>query len=516
MPEFVENRGQRIAKNTLMLYVRMLALLLVGLYTSRVVLASLGETDFGIYNVVGGVVAMFSIISGSLNSAISRFITFEMGKGANAELNKVYSTAVTIQLILALVVIILAEPIGLWFIDNKMTIDPSRIPAARMVLHLSLLSFAINLMSVPQMASITAHEKMSAYAWIGILDGLMRLGVAFMIVQSPIDRLVYYALLMTLTVLIVRVCYGVYCRRHFRECRYKPVYDKILVKEMFSFAGWNFVGTTAGVLRDHGGNILVNLFYSPVVNAARGVALHLNNAIQGFVTNFMVAVNPQITKSYAAGEHDYMFSLVRKSSRMSYYLLFVLALPVIFNVDYLLGLWLKDVPGHSPLFVVLFLVLALSESFSNPIITAMLSTGNIRNYQLIVGGVLLMNLPISYAFLRAGAMPEVTVMVAIALSQICLFIRVYMLHKATGFPMGRFLRRVYLSALFKVTPIALILPVALKFIALEGFVGFLISFVVTFVSAVMAVVLVGLDKGERSHVYAMFSKISGKDDKDNR
>ena len=200
MPEFVENRGQRIAKNTLMLYVRMLALLLVGLYTSRVVLASLGETDFGIYNVVGGVVAMFSIISGSLNSAISRFITFEMGKGANAELNKVYSTAVTIQLILALVVIILAEPIGLWFIDNKMTIDPSRIPAARMVLHLSLLSFAINLMSVPQMASITAHEKMSAYAWIGILDGLMRLGVAFMIVHSPIDRLVYYALLMTLTV----------------------------------------------------------------------------------------------------------------------------------------------------------------------------------------------------------------------------------------------------------------------------------------------------------------------------
>ena len=516
MPEFVENRGQRIAKNTLMLYVRMLALLLVGLYTSRVVLASLGETDFGIYNVVGGVVAMFSIISGSLNSAISRFITFEMGKGANAELNKVYSTAVTIQLILALVVIILAEPIGLWFIDNKMTIDPSRIPAARMVLHLSLLSFAINLMSVPQMASITAHEKMSAYAWIGILDGLMRLGVAFMIVHSPIDRLVYYALLMTLTVLIVRVCYGVYCRRHFRECRYKPVYDKILVKEMFSFAGWNFVGTTAGVLRDHGGNILVNLFYSPVVNAARGVALQLNNAIQGFVTNFMVAVNPQITKSYAAGEHDYMFSLLRKSSRMSYYLLFVLALPVIFNVDYLLGLWLKDVPGHSPLFVVLFLVLALSESFSNPIITAMLSTGNIRNYQLIVGGVLLMNLPISYAFLRAGAMPEVTVMVAIALSQICLFIRVYMLHKATGFPMGRFLRRVYVSALLKVTPIALILPVALKFIALEGFVGFLISFVVTFVSAVMAVVFVGLDKGERSQVYAMFSKISGKDDKDNR
>ena len=406
------HRGTKIARNTLMLYVRMLVLMLVGLYTSRVVLGALGEDDFGVYNVVGGVVSMFTIISGALNSAVSRFITFEMGKGADAQLNKVYSTAVTIQLILAAVVVLLAEPLGLWFIDNKMTIDPSRIPAARWVLHFSLLAFVINLMSVPQMASITAHEHMSAYAYIGILDGLLRLGVAFLILHSPIDRLIYYAALMAGVVLIVRMAYGLYCRLHFEECRYRPVFDRPLIREMFSFAGWNFIGVTSGVLRDHGGNILVNLFSGPAVNAARGVAVQLNGAVQGFVTNFMTAVNPQITKSYAAGEKEYMFSLVRRSSRMSFFLLFLIALPVIFNADYLLSIWLKEVPEHSSLFVQLFLIFALSESLSNPMITAMLATGNIRNYQLVVGGIQLLNLPVSYVCLRMGAIPEVTVIVA--------------------------------------------------------------------------------------------------------
>ena len=271
--------------------------MLVGLYTSRVVLSALGETDYGVYSVVGGVVAMFSMISGALNSAVSRFITFELGKGDPVRLNKVYCTSVNIQLMLALIVVLLAEPIGLWFIENKMTIDPARIPAATWVLHFSLLSFVVNLMSVPQMASITAHEKMSAYAYIGILDGLLRLGVAFMIIRAPFDRLVYYAMLMAGVVLIVRITYGIYCRIHFAECRYRFVFDRPLVKEMFSFAGWNFIGVTSGVLRDHGGNILVNLFSGPVVNAARGVAVQLNGAVQSFVTNFMTAVNPQITKS---------------------------------------------------------------------------------------------------------------------------------------------------------------------------------------------------------------------------
>lgn len=497
------HKSRRIARNTMMLYVRMFALLIVGLYTSRVILAALGENDFGIYNVVGGVVAMFTVISGALSSAVTRFITFEMGKGEDAQLNKVYSTAVTIQLILCLIVVVLAEPIGLWFIDNKMTIDPSRIPAARIVLHFSLLSFLINLMSVPQMASITAHEKMSAYAFIGILDGVLRLAVAFIIMNSSTDRLVYYAALMAVVVMIVRLAYTIYCRCHFEECRYKPAFDRPLIREMFSFAGWNFVGVASGVLRDHGGNILVNLFSGPAVNAARGVAIQLNGAIQGFVTNFMTAVNPQITKSYASGDKEYLFTLVRKSSKMSFYLLFILALPVLFNTDYILGLWLKEIPEHAPLFVQLLLVFALSESVSNPLITMMLATGNIRNYQLLVGGLQLLNLPISYLFLRFGAMPEVTVMVAIGISQVCFFVRVFMLKRIAGLPAGHFLKDVYLKGLIRVCCGALILPLLFAFIRPDGLVGFLLSASVACVSAIASVLFLGMSRGEREQVYSL-------------
>jgi O-antigen/teichoic acid export membrane protein len=492
-----------------MLYVRMLVLMLVGLYTSRVVLEALGEDDMGIYSVVGGVVAMFTIISGALNSAVSRFITFEMGKGEKAQLNKVYSTAVTIQLILGAIVVILAEPIGIWFINNEMTIDQARIPEAVMVLHFSLAAFVVNLMSVPQMASITAHEKMSAYAYIGILDAFLRLGTALLIMNSSGDRLVQYAALMMVTVILVRIAYGVYCRRNFEECRYRPVFDRPLIREMFSFAGWNFVGVASGVLRDQGGNILVNLFSGAAgtaVNAARGMAVQLNGAVQGFVTNFMTAVNPQITKSYAAGEYSYMFTLVRKSSRMSFYLLLMLVMPLILNTEVVLGVWLKDVPAHTTLFVQLFLVFALSESLSNPMITAMLATGRIRNYQLVVGGIQLLNIPISYICLKMGAIPEVTVMVAIGLSQICLWARLIMLSRATGFPIGDFVSKVYVKSLFVVLPCAAVVPVLFELVKPTGLWGAVYSAVISVVWTGTVIYMIGMDTSERNMVKGLLKK----------
>ena len=497
------HRTRRIAKNTLMLYIRMLFMMFLGLYTSRIVLQALGESDFGVYNVVGGVVAMFAMISGALNSAVSRFITFEMGKGSLAQLNKVYSTAVTIQLILAAVVVAIAEPVGLWFIDNEMTIDPARIPAARYVLHFSILAFVINLMSVPQMASITAHEKMSAYAAIGILDGSLRFGTALLVKNSSGDRLIYYAALMTLTVLIIRAAYGIYCRRNFSECRYRPVFDRPLMKEMFSFAGWNFIGVTAGVLRDHGGNILVNVFSGSVaVNAARGVALQLSNAVQSFVTNFMTAVNPQITKSYAAGERDYMFSLMRKSSRMAYYLLFVIALPVLFNMEALLDLWLDEVPQMSVGFARLFLILALSESLSGPLMTGMLATGKVRNYQILVGGLIMLNFPVSYLFLKLDFGPEVTVIVAIVISQLCLFARLYMLKRTMDFPVGQFLARVYVNIL-KVSVVAGAIAYALMAVAGDGWMGFVTGVTICVLCAGLSVFFVGCSRAERQEMVQM-------------
>ena len=500
-----DSRTRRIARNTLMLYIRMFALLLVGLYTSRVVLEALGENDYGIYNVVGGVVAMFTIISGALNSAVSRFITFEMGKSQGARLNEVYSSAVTIQFILALIVAVVAEPVGLWFIENEMTIDPVRIPAARWVLHLSLFAFVVNLMSVPQMASITAHEKMSAYAAIGVMDGLLRLAVAFMIMRSPIDRLVYYAALMAAVVFIVRMAYGIYCRRHFPECRFRPVFDKMLIKEMFSFAGWNFIGVSAGVLRDQGGNILVNIFYGTAVNAARGIAVQLNSAVQGFVTNFMTAVNPQITKSYASGDTDYMFSLIRRSSRMSFCLLFIIALPILFNTEYLLSIWLKEVPEHTVLFVRLFLVFALCESVSNPLITAQLATGRIRNYQLVVGGLMLMNIPVSYLFLKQGAAAEVTVVVAIVISLVCLAARLIMLRGMIGLSIRKFVSDVCVKIL-TVSVVSVIIPLLLHNRLPEGFAGFAASAVICVAVSGSAVLFIGLKTAERKELFSMLRK----------
>ena len=500
-----EHRTRRIARNTLMLYIRMFVLMLVGLYTSRVVLAALGENDFGVYNVVGGVVAMFAIISGALNSAVQRFITFALGKEDKEVLGKVYSTAVMVQALISLLIVAVAEPVGLWFIDNEMTIEPSRIPAARLVLHFSLLSFVINLMSVPQMASITAHERMSAYAWIGVLDGLLRLVVALLIAHSSSDRLVMYAMLMTGVVLLVRLSYGIYCRLNFDECRFKPIFDKNLIKEMFSFAGWNFIGVTSGVLRDHGGNILVNLFAGPAVNAARGVAMQLNGAVQGFVTNFMTAVNPQITKSYASSDHAYMYNLIRKSARMSYYLLFILALPVLFNTEYIMGLWLKDVPEHSVLFVRLFLIFALTESLSNPLITAQLATGRIRDYQLVVGGLQLLNLPVSYLFLKAGAVPEVTVMVAIALSLICLSARLVMLKRMIGLDVMSFLRRVCVNVAV-VTALAILPPLFLCQYIPDTVWGFAVSVTVCVFSSALSIFVFGLSAKERADVAMILRK----------
>lgn len=500
-----DTRSRRIARNTLMLYVRMLFLMLISLYTSRVVLGALGEDDYGIYNVVGGVVAMFTVISGALNSAIARFLTVGLATDDGKRLPKIYHTSVTVQLAIALVVILLAEPGGLWFIGNKMTIDPSRIPAARMVLHFSVFTFVVNLLSVPQMALITAHERMEAYAGIGIMDGLLRLAVAFLIMASPCDRLVYYAALMALAAFAVRTAYALWCRRHFAECRTSFVFDIGLTKEMFAFAGWNFIGVTSGVLRDHGGNILVNLFSGPAVNAARGVAWQLNGAVQSFVSNFMNAVNPQITKSYASGEHDYMFRLMRRSSRMSFYLLLVLALPVLFNAEYLLGLWLKEVPEHSAFFVRLFLVFALSESLSAPLVTAMLATGRIRNYQLAVGGLQLLNLPVSYILLRLGCVPEVTVMVAIVISQICLAARLVMLSGMIGFPALTYIREVWLNVIF-VAILASALPFVLAPYLGGGFAGFVLSAVLCSGCACLSVLFAGCDRDERKMIYGIVKK----------
>ena len=493
------SNNKRIAKNTLLLYFRMLFMMAVSLYTSRVVLNALGVEDFGIYNVVGGVVAMFSMLSGSLSSAITRFITYELGIGNQENLKKIFSSAVTIQIGLAVLIILLAEAVGVWFLNVKMNIPDARMVAANWVFQFSILTFAINLISVPYNASIIAHERMSAFAYISILEAIGKLAIAFLIVISSMDKLVFYAILMCTVALIVRFAYGAYCKKHFEECTYHFIFDKGLLKRMFGFAGWNFIGATSAVLRDQGGNVVINLFCGPAANAARGVAFQVNTAISGFVTNFMTALNPQITKSYASGDRDYMMTLIYQGARLSFYMLLLLSLPVLVNTHYILSLWLKIVPDHAVLFVQLVLVFAMSESISNPLITAMLATGRIRNYQLVVGGLQMMNLPISYLLLRMGMFPEVVIVVAIVISQCCLAARLFMLRGMIGLSVREYMEKVYLNVL-AVTVIAVILPFLLSTKLEESFLNFVLLCFVALICTGMTIYYVGCSKPERQFV----------------
>ena len=503
----VNNR--RIAKNTLLLYFRMLLTMIVSLYTSRVVLNTLGIEDYGIYNVVGGVVAMFSVISGSLSAAITRFITFELGVGNKESLNKVFSSSVTIQIGLALIIVILAEVVGVWFLNVKMNIPDERMVAANWVFQFSLLTFAISLISVPYNACIIAHEKMSAFAYISIFEAAGKLGVAFLIAVSPIDRLIFYAILICCIAIIIRLVYGIYCKRNFEECSYHFIYDGYLLKRMFGFAGWNFLGAASWVLSNHGGNIVINLFCGPAVNAARGIATRVTSAVQGFSQNFMTALNPQITKSYASGDWQYMMTLIYQGARLSFYMLLLISLPVLLNTHYLLEIWLKVVPEHAVEFVQLSLILSMLESISNPLITAMLATGNIRNYQIIVGGLQMLNLPISYILLRMGCVPEIVLIVAIIISQCCLATRLIMLRGMIRLSAKNYLVKVYANIII-VSLFAAVVPVALSRVVEENIGNFLLLCLTSIICTVISILYIGCNKQERLFVASKVKSVISK------
>lgn len=493
--------SKRLAKNTGLLYIRMLFLMVISLYTSRINLNALGVVDYGIYNVVGGVVAMFAVISGSLSATISRFITFELGTGDKAKLKRIFSTSLTIQFFLSFIIVIICEVVGVWFLNNKMQIPPDRLTAANWVLQFSLMTFVLNLISVPYDAAIVAHERMSAFAYISILDGIGKLAIAFTVLHAHTDKLILYALMIVLMAYLIRVVYVVYCKRKFEECTYHFVYDKELLNKIFGFASWNFIGSIAVILRDQGGTIIINLFCGPVVNAARGIANQVNTAISKFVSSFQTALNPQITKSYASGNYDYMMTLIFQGARLSYYILLFMSLPVICNTHYILQVWLGQVPEHSVLFIQLVLLFSMNESLANTLITAMLATGNIRNFQIIVGGLNLLNLPLAYLCLRLGCIPESVMIVAIVVSVICEMARVLLLRKMIHLSARKFITNVYLNVIF-VTIVAGALPYWLGLQLEESFYVFMLICFVSVVCTLMSILYVGCNEKERSFVYS--------------
>ena len=504
-----EGTSKRIAKNTLLLYVRMLLLMVISLYTSRVVLKALGIEDFGIYNVVGGVVGMFAIISGSLSASITRFLNYEMGKGSTSNLNHIFCSSVTIQLILSVIVLIVAETIGLWFLNEKMTIPEDRLIATNWVYHLSIFTFIINLISVPYNAVIIAHERMSVFAYIGIFEGLSKLIIAFTISISPIDNLITYSILMCCIAIVVRLVYGRYCKSHFEECKFKLVFDNKQLKEMFAFAGWNFIGAIAGVLREQGGNVILNLFCGPVINAAKGISSQVNNAVVGFVTNFTIALNPQITQSYSAGDRAYMQVLMYQGAKLAYCVLFILSLPIIINTPFILKLWLGNYPDYTVSFVRLTLLLSMWESIASPMSTGLLATGKIKWYQILVGGINLLNIPFSYFFLKLGFSPNIVLVVAIFLSQLALFLRLYFMRKLLGFNIKMFITQIYIRILivsFLSASVSILVHKQME----PNFVGLIFTSTVCILITLLTIYVFGCNKTERNIVHVSLKKIKNK------
>lgn len=491
--------NKRIAKNTLLLYVRMLFMMAVSLYTSRVVLHTLGVEDFGIYNVVGGVVAMFSVISGSLSAAISRFITYELGKGDKEKLARIFSSSVTIQLGLGLIILILAEAIGVWFLNAKMTIPASRMYAANWVFQLSILTFIINLISVPYNAAIIAHEKMSAFAYISILEVVSKLIIVYMLLWSPFDKLIFYAILMTSVALIIRFVYGYYCKRHFEECIYHFIFDKELLKKMFGFAGWNFLGAGSSLLMTQGVNILINLFFGVTFNAARGIANQVDNAVQQFVNNFTTAVNPQITKSYASGDLSYMHKLVCIGSKYSLFLTWFFALPILLETNMILKIWLKNIPEYASIFLRLTLCISLISVISNTLVTSMLATGNIKRYQIIVGGMGMCVFPLSYIAYKLSFPAESAYIIQFIIFVMQLICRLYLLRDMIKLNIKYFFKNVLIKDI-NVILLSSIIPLLIYILMQDTIYRLVLIIVSSIISNVIVIYFCGMTLNEREMI----------------
>lgn len=418
-------------------------MLLISLYTSRVVLSTLGIVDYGINNVVGGVITMLGFLTGSLSAASSRYITYDLGKGDMIALKKTFGNILSIHYILAAIVLVLGETLGLWFMSTQLQIPPEREIAAMWVYQFSILSFILAVINVPYNATIIAHEKMSAFAYISIADAILKLLIVYLLVIIPYDKLIIYAILFFCIQAFDRIVYGAYCSRHFEETHTRLRYDGKLFREIFAFAGWTMNGNLAAIGYTQGLNILLNIFFGPTVNAARGIAVQVQGVCQQFCNNFQMALNPQLTKNYAQGDFDNMHRLLVKSSKFSFYILFFIVLPLMFKAEFVLKLWLGIVPEHTVTFLRLILIVGLLYTLSNPIIVSVHATGKLKKFQLIEGTMLLTIVPIAYILLKFfGIRPEYVFVVHIAVELCTQYARLRIVLPMINMKLGDYVRSV--------------------------------------------------------------------------
>lgn len=503
----MDKPNKLILKNTILLYVRSIVMLCIGLYTSRITLAALGVEDFGIYNVVGGVVTMFLLMSSTMTAASQRFITYALGKNDLQQLKAVFNTCVTLHLVIALITIVILELVGLWLLYNQLDIPTNRLSAANIVMQFSILTTAIGIICVPYDALIVAHERMNAFAYIGIYDAFMKLVVAFLLLYANVDKLILFAFLIMCIALSKRIIYNIYTHRNFEESRNVCLkIDRPLFKEISSFAGWNLLGNGSLILRNHGVDILMNIYFGVTVNAAKGICNVVQGNISTFVANFQTAVNPQLTKSVAEENYARTIYLINQGGRLSFFLLSLFCVPLIVSLEEVLSLWLVEVPPLTIEFIEATFIYMLWDSLSRFLINTIMATGNIRNYQLMAGSIKMMAFPIAYVTFYLGGNPIFSVYINIVLELVCLIVRLYYNRKRVGLSVRHYLFAVIMRC-WGVFILSMLFSLLLKQYMTAN-VFFLVP--VTFIVTITFISLLGINGKERylikSKILSMVSK----------
>ncbi|OXL43362.1 hypothetical protein CFT61_11745 [Segatella copri] len=490
------NNNSRIAKNTLFLYFRMIFLLVISLFTSRVVLQTLGVEDYGIYNVVGGVVSMFAFLNSAMAGATQRFMNFDLAKNDGEALKITFSTALIIHFIIAGVIVILSETIGLWFMYEKMIIPNTRMNAAMWVFQCSILVMFVNIISVPYNAAIIAHEKMGAFAYISLLEAALKLIIVYLLYVSPIDKLVSYTIMLLAVSIAIRFVYSSYSNKHFTETKFNWIWNVEKIKEMGTFASWSLIGNLALMGVTQGLNMLLNVFFGPVVNAARGIAVQVQGAVQQFANNFQTAINPQITKSYASNDLDYMHTLVCRAAKFSFLMVFLLSLPVLIMTDQILELWLKTPPMYAAGFIKIMLIITMVDSLSTPLNTAIHASGKIRLYQLVNGSFMLLVLPIGYIALLFKTDPNMVFYSQLLMTMIALFLKLFFAKQQVRIPFKVYLRNV-LCPIILVSIVSFVLQYNIYAILEYNIFTFVAFGFLSLVLTLIAIYCLGMDAKER-------------------
>lgn len=508
--------NSRIAKNTIYLYIRQILILAISLYTSRVVLNALGVIDYGLYNVVGGIIVLFSFISSALSNSASRYISYAIGTNDIKEIRRTFGSFLSLYYCVAVGILVLGETLGLWFVYNYLTIPADRFAASLWVYHFSIASVVMGILYVPYNCLIVAHEKMSAFAYISILEAILRLGIALLLSVSPFDRLVFYAVLIFALGVFIRFIYIVYCKRHFDESSSKCVWDKRLFYEILQYSGWVLFGSLAYTTYTQGLNVLLNIFFGPVVNAARGIAIQIQSATQNFIVGFQTAMYPQIIKSYAQNNLSRMYILLHTVCKGSFFLFYIIALPFLLKTSVILELWLGNVPNYTVPFTCCILVFSMLRALTNEINHAVQATGKIKVYQLVDGLMGLMILPVSYVALKFFHVPPVVVfIILIAVELMTVVARIKVGLPQIGDSIFKYSKDVILPVIY-VTVIGSILPWIVSYYVKDNLIGFICVTLSVVLWTIPVVYLIGLNKKEQSLILEKVKLIKQSVNKNNK